>query len=100
MTASATLLDAALAAIRRLPPLRYTDISGDILHVIPVGMSGWVAVIGDPPNGSYEWVVQPEAGWSGADLPPLEHSDSGYGCPASAMRDGLTAALGCCSCTE
>lgn len=60
----------------------------EVLHVIGVGMGGWVAVIGDRANGNYEWVARHEG-----QAPRYSHSNSGYGCPASALRDGLNERL-------
>jgi hypothetical protein len=64
-----------------------------VIHAISVGMSGKVWVIGDGANASYEYVIRPDSGFSGESR-PLEHSNAGYGCAASALRDGLIRALG------
>jgi hypothetical protein len=65
----------------------------EVLLVVPIGGAGWVAAIGHPADGSYEWVGRHEPSF----VPQLgkeihagyEHSDSGYGIWESALRDGL-----------
>jgi hypothetical protein len=72
----------------------YTDLaSSKIIHTIQVGMSGTVWVIGGGGGGSYEYVIRPDSGFR-VESKPLEHSNAGYGCAASALRDGLIRALG------
>ena len=67
--------------------LRYTDATDLwILHDLPGSHGYSVRVIGNPDNGSYEWVVE-QAG-------KLSHSDCGYGDPDVALRDGLIAMHG------
>lgn len=69
------------------PAFKYTDREYTrLLYRIPGhGFADSVEVIGDPANGSYEWVVR------GEDGKIVEHSDSGYGSTFSAMRDGMAA---------
>lgn len=50
-----------------------------------VGATDWVEVIGDPDGGGYEWVIRNDAGKI------VEHSDCGYGCTDTALRDGIAA---------
>ncbi len=64
-------------------PLTYTDGTClKVLHDLDVGDGVRVKVIGDPENGAYEWCIEREGG--------LTFSDSGYGLPEIALRDGLT----------
>lgn len=60
-----------------------------VLHVVAFDFFGWVAVIGQPGCGDYEWFVR----YGNENNPKYSHSNAGYGCPASALRDGLTFAL-------
>lgn len=53
-----------------------------ILYDIPVDLKAHVKVVGQPDWGSYEWVIE------NADS-TLTYSDSGYGSPEYALRDGL-----------
>jgi hypothetical protein len=81
-------LPADLAAVA----FDYTDLARvNIIHTIP--MSGTVWVIGGEGGGSYEYIIRPDSGFSG-ESKPLEYSNEGYGCAASALRDGLIRALG------
>jgi hypothetical protein len=74
---------------------RYTDFSAsELLHFVSVGKNGWVAVIGEPDSGSYEWVIRHDGEFHGQTDVYYDHSDSGYGCPESALRDGLKECLG------
>lgn len=57
-----------------------------ILHEIWLCDGHVLFVVGDPDNGSYEWVIQ-----HGAEL---EHSNCGYSIPFVALRDGLIAYWG------
>ena len=57
------------------------------VHVIAVGMVDHVVVVGDPDNASYEWLIRTPNG-------ERERSNSNYGSPEAALRDGLTAYLG------
>lgn len=60
----------------------------EVVVAVAVGQQGWVAVVGEPACGDYEWVRQPDA-----PKVKLQHSDVGYSSAAEAMRDGLKAAL-------
>ena len=67
----------------------YVDFErAEVLLVMSAGFGGWVAVIGEPDQGSYEWVSQAEV------TGDYSASDRGYGCMASALRDRLNEMLG------
>ena len=57
-----------------------------VLHKITFGFDDVVEVVGDPDNGSYEWLIRTSAGIT-------HYSDCGYGCSANALLDGLIVAL-------
>jgi hypothetical protein len=59
------------------------------VHVVAVGMRGWVAVIGHPGDASYEWVSREDAEYDGDERVTLSHSNCGYGDSVSALRDVL-----------
>jgi hypothetical protein len=67
-----------------------------ILYQVAAGCRGAVFVIGHPGDASYEWLVQHDPDFVPPNEEPLvtEHSDSGYGCSATALRDGLNHFLG------
>lgn len=56
--------------------------AADVLASLPLGHTGWIAVIGDPNNGAYEWISAEESGM-------VRRSNAGFGSIASAMLDGL-----------
>jgi len=58
-----------------------------VVHTVECGMYDAVLVVGDPENAAYEWVVM-KGGVVDA------HSDSAYGSPEIALRDGLIHLLG------
>lgn len=63
----------------------YIDIDeAEVLIVVPIGMSEWVAAIGHPGDASYEWVARIDD-----TKIEYEHSNCGYGCSSVALRDGL-----------
>lgn len=67
--------------------LRYTDAEDlTVLHSLRMGDGYSVLVVGNPENGSYEWVI--------ARAGKLDHSDCGYGDSDIALRDGLIAMHG------
>jgi hypothetical protein len=69
-------------------PMDYTDGSDlTIVHDIPVDLTAHVKVVGQPDSGAYEWVIE------NADS-TLTYSNSGYGSPECALRDGLIVFLG------
>ena len=68
--------------------------TAEVLHVFSAGVCGWVAVIGNRDEGSYEWIVRHDSGFREGATPRYESSNAGYGCSASALRDGLKLALG------
>jgi len=69
-----------------IPFLKYTGNDGIVLiHRVPVN-EGWVDVVGDPANASYEWVLRSPGGKI------TKHSDDGYGDSAVALFDGLAEA--------
>jgi hypothetical protein len=69
------------------PRFNYTT-NKAVMHSIEVGMSdSYVEVVGDPDNGSYEWIIRKPEGIT-------EHSDCGYGITSVALRDGLIAYYG------
>lgn len=71
------------------PPLklRYTDATRlTVLYLIEMSDGYSVEVVGNPEDGSYEWVLFREG--------KLEHSDCGYGDSDIALRDGLIAMHG------
>lgn len=62
--------------------LHYTDANDlAVLHHLPMSPGYSVKVVGNPANGSYEWVVERNG--------KLTHSDCGYGDSDIALRDGL-----------
>lgn len=64
-----------------MPQFRHTD-PVKLYFSIPVD-TGFVDVVGDGANGSYEFVIRREDG-------SIENlSDVGYGSPEIALRDGL-----------
>lgn len=94
MTQTASLIRAEAAAEHfaristRLRACRfdYTDIENVVLlYSIPAG-DGWVHVIGDPNDGSYEWVYCDDGV---RHFRTLRHSNHGYGGCAVAMREAL-----------
>src|ERR1043166_1506252 len=73
-----------VAVLPRQLLMTYTDPTDlRVLYNIEVDFATQVLVVGNPWNGAYEWVIY----WSDT----LWHSDSGYGDPAAALRDGLIA---------
>ncbi|WP_437227524.1 hypothetical protein SH661x_000403 [Planctomicrobium sp. SH661] len=62
--------------------------AAEVIHALHVGFGGWVAVIGNPENGSYEWVWRSEGGER-----RLLSSNQGWGCPESALREALKVAM-------
>lgn len=71
-----------LTILARKPILHYTDVTDlRTLYDIAVDWEVRVKVIGNPDNGSYEWLIE-RAG-------ELLHSDCGYGSADIALRDGL-----------
>jgi hypothetical protein len=65
-------------------PLDYTDGTDlKVVHDICVSDTHHVLVVGDPDNGSYEWVLE--------EADSVTFSNSGYGCSDIALRDGLIA---------
>lgn len=74
----------------------YIDLhDAELLYVIGYGFGGWVAVVGHPDHGSYEWVARRDGETDPQEGPPrYEFSNLGYGCSSSALRDGLTTMLG------
>lgn len=63
----------------------YIDVEeAEVLLVVPVGLAGWVAAIGHPSDGSYEWAARDDGA-----AQRYENSDCGYGCSSVALRDGL-----------
>ena len=63
-------------------PLDYTDgASLKVLYAIEVDEHVWVRVLGSPESGGCEWCLERVEG--------LTFSNSGYGSPESALRDGL-----------
>ena len=58
--------------------LRYTDLSY-MYHCIWLGDESYCGVVGDGPNGAYEWFVWRQG--------QLETSDVGYGSTEAALRD-------------
>jgi hypothetical protein len=62
--------------------LRYTDATKIVYSVAGDGFDYCVEVIGDPDNGSYEWLIR-----CGDEA--MKHSDCGYGMASIALRDGL-----------
>lgn len=64
-------------------PMEYTDGKDlTILFDISVDLNASVKVVGQPDWGAYEWVIE------NADS-TLTYSNSGYGSPDYALRDGL-----------
>lgn len=62
--------------------LQYTDPANlVVIHNVRIEEGISVQAVGDPRNGAYEWVIR-TPDW-------IKHSDSGYGAPGSALRDGL-----------
>ena len=60
----------------------------EVLCHVSIGMHGWVAVIGNPGWGTYEWVAREEPDAAGQ-MGKLHHSDCGYGSSSVALRDVL-----------
>lgn len=55
-----------------------------LLHQVSgFGQGDAVQVVGDPANGSYEWIIRDDHGKI------IRHSQSGYGSVLIALRDGL-----------
>ena len=74
---------AALGSLR----FQYIDLAtASVVHHIEVSHDSNVYVIGNPGDGSYEWVYLADGAVAGK-------SNDGYGISASALRDGLSAAL-------
>lgn len=68
---------------------RYTSVrDAKLLQTVAVD-NGTLYVVGDPDNGSYEWVWIEGNGLTG----DLHYSDAGWGSIAHALRDGLNVAL-------
>lgn len=65
---------------------RYTH-DDRIMAAFAVEDGDRVMVVGDPDNGSYEWVIRTPTGID-------RHSDDGYGIPGIALRDALIAYYG------
>ncbi len=78
--------------LHRVPSSKFQYLDLDRSAVLYV--MGSVAVIGMPDNGVYEWVHRLEGDFHGDARERWANSDCGYGCPQSAMRDGLSVALG------
>ena len=73
---------------------QYIDLQdAELLYIVWTGFSGWVCVVGHPEHGSYEWVARHDADFDGQSEARYEHSDSGYGVAAAALRDGLNKIL-------
>lgn len=69
----------------------YIDCNESVLvHVVGIGMCGWVAVIGHPGDASYEWVAREDLG---DERVKLTHSNCGCGSAAVSLRDGLNSVL-------
>lgn len=60
----------------------YTD-NRKTLHSVSVDMTRTLDVVGDPNNGSYEWLIR------NGEKTVEAHSNCGYGSPDIALRDGL-----------
>lgn len=95
-TESAAARWASIDEIRQLwrsSQFRYIDLDdAAVLYRVPLGTNGFVAVIGHPDHGSYEWVARrpdPFDPMPPNDPPELAHSDQGYGSSAAALRDAL-----------
>jgi len=56
-------------------------------HRVDADRGNEVVVVGDPQNGSYEWLIRTPAGGV------VQHSDDGYGDPA--QRGGVLPPLPC-----
>jgi hypothetical protein len=99
----ANLRDQVMAEIRhelRASFFRFINLAdSEVLLVVPIGMKGWVSVIGHPDFASYEWVVHHDPSFVnqlGREIytgKRYEHSDSGYGVWESALQDGLNHVL-------
>lgn len=64
-------------------PLKYVDPARlCVVHDFEIDPGTHVKVIGDPANGSYEWLIESSDG-------SVEFSDCGYGIAECALRDGL-----------
>ncbi|MGE0605506.1 MAG: hypothetical protein AB7O62_00160 [Pirellulales bacterium] len=73
---------------------KYIDLpTAEVLHFVRNGWDGWIAVIGHPDNGTYEWVGRDDAEFEGQDKShrQVKRSDCGYGSSVAALRDGLVA---------
>lgn len=69
-------------------PFKYIDATqAEIMHLVAVGMSGWVCVIGVNGFASYEWVARRDG------LRGTMFSNLGYAQAAEALRDGLNVLL-------
>jgi len=72
------------AFTRRLV-LHYSDAANlKTLREESVDLDHTLRIVGDPDNGSYEWVLQRDS-----DARVIRHSDCGYGQVAIALLDGL-----------
>jgi hypothetical protein len=81
-------------AIRRSSPdgscLRYLDIETAIVLVsVDICWEGWLAVVGHPDEGAYEWVAKFRAAVPGGHETCYRASNASWGGIASCLRDGL-----------
>jgi hypothetical protein len=67
----------------RMPRFKYTG-AAEVLMSVDVDMDAELLIVGQPQNGSYEWVIVNHGAVE-------RHSDCGYGMRSIALRDGLIA---------
>lgn len=60
-----------------------------IVHAIPLEMRGWICVIGEPSEASYEWIARAQGNFAGTSPPSYRWSNQGYGSALAALRDAL-----------
>lgn len=94
--------DASQEALRKirnvLGPYRFDGLDLDsavVLHYFSFGCGGWIAVIGHPEDGSYEWVAKHSGSFVSEDLAEIPSnyswSNEGWGGSLTCLREGLVA---------